>query len=129
MRYQNCQQEASMNSAKRFVIICGLCLFPFVFMTPAQEKPSANGKDLYKQNCRICHAKDSSHGEYSPMSLIQEQWKRFFTSKFAFTHKDVNLPGQEKKLLEILTAEQIKIIQKYCLDHAADSEQPQTCSG
>ncbi|MBI3651742.1 MAG: c-type cytochrome [Acidobacteria bacterium] len=118
-----------MNAAKRFVLICGLCLFPLVFLTPAQEKSSTTGKDLFKQNCRVCHSKDSAQGEYSPLSLIQDQWKKFFTTKFASTHKDVRLPGQEKKLLETLTPEQLKTLQKYCIDHAADSEQPQTCSG
>jgi cytochrome c peroxidase len=118
-----------MNSVKRFIAISGLFLIPLVLMTPAQDKASMSGKDLYKQNCRVCHAKDSTHGEYSPMTLIQDQWKRFFNTKFASTHKDVALPGQEKKLLETLTPEQIKILQKYCVDHAADSEQPQTCSG
>lgn len=117
-----------MNLAKRLVIICGFFLFPLVFITPAQEKSPVSGKDLYKQNCRVCHAKDSPQGEYSPLSLIQDQWKKFYTTKLAATHIDVKVPGQEKKLLDTLTAEQIKAIQKYCVDHAADSEQPQTCS-
>jgi hypothetical protein len=38
------------------------------------------------------------------------------------------LPQQNKKLLEMLTPLQIEKIQKFCVDHAADSEQPQTCS-
>ena len=89
----------------------------------------ANGKDLYKQNCRACHDKGSPHGEYSPSSLIQDQWETFFKNKLAGTHKDAAAPGQDgKKLLETLTPEQMKAIQKFCVEHAADSEQPQTCS-
>jgi mono/diheme cytochrome c family protein len=116
-----------MRSGKRLLLIVWFILLALVMVTPASEK-TASGKELYRQNCRVCHEKGSPDGEYSPMSLIQDQWKEFFETKYAATHKEVQLPGQSKKLLEALTPEQIKIIQKYCIDHAADSEQPQTCS-
>lgn len=92
--------------------------------SPADE----NGKDLFKLDCKICHAKDSANGEYTPMSLTQDQWKAFFDKKLATTHKEVVLESAKKKLLEFLTPEQIGKIRKFCVDHAADSEQPQTCS-
>lgn len=87
-----------------------------------------DGKELYKQNCRVCHDKDSPNGEYSPMSLTQDQWKAFFKNKFETKHKDVMFDREKKKLVEFLTTDKIQTIQKYCVDHAADSEQPQTCS-
>ncbi|MBS1795080.1 MAG: cytochrome c [Acidobacteria bacterium] len=87
-----------------------------------------NGKELFKQNCRVCHEKDSPNGEFTPMSLTQDQWKAFFKNKFEAKHKDVILDREKKKLLEFLTTQQIEAIQKFCVDHAADSEQPQTCS-
>ncbi len=87
-----------------------------------------SGKDLYKIDCKVCHAKDSPHGEYTPMSLTQDQWRTFFDKKFEKTHKEVVLDEQKKKLLEFLSPDQIKKIKKFCVDHAADSEQPQTCS-
>jgi hypothetical protein len=87
-----------------------------------------NGKDLYKMDCKVCHEKGSPHGEYTPMSLTQDQWKKFFENKLAPTHKDVVLKSENKKLLEFLSPEQISKIKKFCVDHAADSEQPQTCS-
>ena len=90
---------------------------------------SKSGKDLYKQNCRVCHEANSPNGEYSPMSLTQDQWKKFFKNKLAPAHKDTSLPGVNQKLLETLTPEQLKAIEKFAVDHAADSEQPQTCSG
>lgn len=90
------------------------------------KQPS--GKELYKQNCRVCHEKDSPFGEYAPMTLIQDQWKAFFKDRLVPTHKDLAIPGQPQKLLDALTPEQLKAIEKYVVDHAADSEQPQTCS-
>lgn len=87
-----------------------------------------NGKDLYKQNCRVCHEKGSPNGEYTPMTLIQDQWKSFFKSKLTPVHNKAVVPGQNQKLLETLKPEQLKLIEKFCVDHAADSEQPQTCS-
>ena len=86
------------------------------------------GKELYKQNCRVCHGQGSQFGEYTPLTLIQDQWKSFFKEKFVPTHKDVVVPGQTQKLLDALTPEQIRTLEKFCIDHAADSEQPQTCS-
>ncbi len=93
----------------------------------AGDKPG-DPKNLYKQNCRVCHDKGSPNGEYSPLTLIQDQWSSFFKDKFAAAHKDAVLPGRSEKLLDVLTPAQLKAIQKFCIDHAADSEQPQTCS-
>lgn len=105
----------------------------FIAMTSTATRVSydgkkENGKDLYKVNCKVCHEKGSPNGEYTPMSLTQDQWKKFFDEKLATTHKDVLLKAENKKLLEFLTKEQVTKIKKFCVDHAADSEQPQTCS-
>jgi len=116
-----------MQFAKRLLAISWLIALALVAVVPAGDK-GPGGKELYKQNCRVCHEKASPNGEYSPLTLIQDQWKNFFANKFQSTHQSAVLPGQNKKLLEALTPDQIKSIQKFCVDHAADSEQPQTCS-
>ena len=90
---------------------------------------SKSGKELYKQNCRVCHEKNSANGEYTPLSLTQDQWKSFFKTKLIQKHKEVRMPNQEMNVLDVLTPEQLKAIEKFTIDHAADSEQPQTCSG
>lgn len=86
-----------------------------------------NGKELYRNNCKVCHDKGSSHGQFTPMTLTQDQWRRFFTAKLLPAHKSAVHPGSGKKLLESLSPDEMKAIQRFCVDHAADSEQPATC--
>jgi len=92
----------------------------------AADKPQ-DGKAMYRNNCKVCHDKGSKSGVYTPMTLTQDQWRRFFTTKLATSHKSAVHPTIGKKLFEILTPDQIKAIQRFCVDHAADSEQPATC--
>lgn len=86
-----------------------------------------NGKELYRDNCRVCHDKGSPHKQYTPMTLAQAQWRSFFATTLVPSHKTAVHPKTGKKLLESLTPEQIKAIQRFAIDHAADSEQPATC--
>ena len=55
-------------------------------------KKKAKGQDLYKEFCNPCHGADADAGEYNPMTLIQDQWERFFDDKFVKSHQDVCLP-------------------------------------
>jgi hypothetical protein len=88
----------------------------------------AKGKDLYKEFCKPCHDKDSPNGEYTPMSLIQDQWERFFDKKFVASHKDlIDEKHEGKKVTDAISEENLKKIKKFAIDHAADSEQPMTC--
>lgn len=116
-----------MRFVKILLTVSILSVFFLMGETSAYQKEKS-GKELFKQNCRVCHAPDSKFGEYSPMSLIQDQWKKFFKMKFTLRHQGVVVPEKGTPLLETLTPEQLKIIEKYCIDGAADSEHPQTCS-
>ncbi|MGE0452057.1 MAG: c-type cytochrome [Vicinamibacteria bacterium] len=85
-----------------------------------------NGQDLYKTNCKACHAAGSPHGEYTPMTLIQEQWERFFDKKYVAKHEGAAFTDG-RKVLDAITPEMLAKIRKFAIDHAADSEQPMTC--
>jgi hypothetical protein len=85
-------------------------------------------KDIYKMACKPCHTEDAEAGEYTPMSLIGEQWEEFFDELIADSHKDLACPqDKDAKLLEILDKDILKKLRAFCVDHAADSEQPMTC--
>jgi len=87
-----------------------------------------SGKDLYRNYCKVCHLADSENGEYTPMSLIMDQWEDFFDGEFTETHKAVIDPQDEtKKVTDMFDKDMLKKIKKFCVDHAADSEAPMTC--
>ncbi len=104
-----------------------LLLLTAVFILLVASAAAEDGKTLYRNNCKVCHDKGSPHGQYTPMTLTQEQWRRFFSAKLVPAHKNAVHPKAGKKLLEFLTPEQMKAIQRFAIDHAADSEQPATC--
>ncbi len=93
-----------------------------------EEVKELSGKDLYKNNCKVCHLEDSEAGEYTPMSLISEQWEEFFDELWIETHGEVACPKDETKTVtDMWDAGMLKAVRKFCVDHAADSEQPMTC--
>ena len=91
------------------------------------KKGKTSGKVLYRNTCKPCHGPNSPNGEYSPLTLIQDQWDRFFDKKLVKTHADVEVPGQPGTKLLDLDPEIINKIRKFSVDHAADSESPMTC--
>lgn len=95
---------------------------------PSGSATAADGKELYKEYCKGCHEADSPHGEYTPMSLIQDQWTRFFDKKYVRTHKDViDEKHGGKPVTETISPDDLELIKKFAIDGAADSEHPMTC--
>ena len=91
-------------------------------------KKKAKGVDLYKEYCKSCHDEGSENGEYTPMTLIQDQWDRFFNEKYLETHEGVTDPNHDNlPVTEAISAEDLEKISKWTIDHAADSEHPMTC--
>ena len=76
------------------------------------------GKFLFKKNCKTCHIASAACGEVTPLTKTQAQWDRFFE-----TDKHSKNPEAVKNV----TPEEMKDIQQFLFDHAADSDQPQTC--
>ena len=75
------------------------------------------GKYLYKKHCKSCHSEEGKGGELTPMSKTMAQWDRFFKKNGdQCAEKAGGL--KEKDVLDI---------NQFLFDHAADSDQPQTC--
>ncbi len=122
--------EVNVNVETRTVSFV-LCLLPALLLgwgLAGAEGKAPDGKTLFREYCKPCHGPDSPHGEVTPMSLIQEQWERFFKEKLRPSHEKLGDPkGSGKKLFEVLTPEMLEKLKKFAVDHAADSEQPMTC--
>jgi len=92
------------------------------------KEEKIDGKELFKNHCKTCHGEDADAGEYTPMTLIEEQWEEFFDELWVETHGEVACPKDEKKtVVDMWSTEMLKAVRKFCIDHAADSEQPMTC--
>ena len=76
------------------------------------------GKHLFKKNCKVCHDEGSKGGELTPMSKTMAQWDRYFKRK-AKKH-----PGD---VMTKLKKKDLKDINQFLFNSAADSPSPATC--
>ncbi len=94
----------------------------------AIAKKKASGQDLYKEYCKPCHMEDSDAGEYTPMTLIMDQWDRFFDEKYVPSHEKVLDPAHDDTpVTDVISDDDLETIRDWVVDHAADSEHPMTC--
>lgn len=107
-----------MNRNGKLLIGLTLLVFAATVAFAAEGGNPKKGKFLFKKNCKQCHTADAACGEITPLKKTQAQWDRFFE---ADTH--VKNPEAVKNI----TPEEMKDIQQFLFDHAADSDQPQTC--
>jgi hypothetical protein len=112
------------------ILAVALVALPAWAEEAAEETDHAEmkGIELYRSLCKPCHLEDSDAGEYTPMSLIMEQWDEFYDGIFVETHGEIPAPGEDAKMVpDLFDKDMIKKLRKFCVDHAADSEQPMTC--
>ena len=109
--------------------VVGVAMAAFVLVTPAWAETSVEeAQRLYREHCRHCHDDGSPHGEYTPMTLIQAQWERFFDRKFERKHrKVVDDKFGGVPVTEAMSPEVLEKIRNFAIDHAADTDQPMTC--
>lgn len=117
-----------MKSLASVSVLAAAGLSLLLITAGASAEEAVPGKDLYRDYCKSCHAAGSPHGEYTPLTLIQSQWERFFDRKYVRTHKKVMDEAHEgKPVTEVITPEILEQIRNFAIDHAADSESPMTC--
>lgn len=86
-----------------------------------------DGITLFKTYCKTCHGEDAEAGEYSPLDLIMDQWDEVFDA-MEESHAEAVLESTDgKSVPEFLGGKLLDKIRKFCVDHAADSEEPMTC--
>ena len=120
-----------MQFATQHQVFTGLLLAAILIVVGTQSAAAADpvrGQDEYKEYCKGCHTSSSPHGEYTPMSLIQSQWIRFFDKRFERTHKDVTDSERDNKpITESIPPDVLEAIRDFAVEHAADTENPMTC--
>ncbi len=113
--------------------VCGVALIAGATWSLAASAMSPSeieeAQQLYREHCRHCHDDGSENGYYTPMSLIQAQWERFFDRKFERKHRKVM---DEKfggvPVTEAISPEDLEKIRRFSIEHAADTDQPMTCN-
>ena len=86
---------------------------------PATKGNEGKGKYYFKQTCKNCHTKGAAGGEVSPLTKTIAQWKGYFV-------KGKHSGGAEA-LTKFMTGEQLRDVETFLVNHAADSLQPETC--
>jgi hypothetical protein len=79
------------------------------------------GKYLWKTNCKVCHVEGAEGGVLSPSTKTIKYWSDFFDTKNA----KAAIEEKCKKFPEA----NLKDIRQYTIEHAKDSDQPETCGG
>lgn len=89
--------------------------------TLAEDKKGSDkkGKFLFRSKCKECHWPEEEGGDVTPITYTQAQWKSFFERNKHKRKKDV--------WTEVFTPEELLHIKTYLINHASDSEQPETC--
>ncbi len=86
----------------------------------AADGPNAKkGKYLWKTNCKTCHVEGAEGGVLSPSTKTVKFWTDFFDQPNA----NPIINEKCKKFPEA----NMKDIRQYMLEHAKDSDQPETC--
>ena len=100
------------------VLLVGLILSAFCVSSvmAVEGGNSRKGKHLFKKNCKSCHSVGAEGGELTPMSKTMKQWDRFFDK--------AEHPGD---LFKSTSEKDLKDINQFLYDKAADSPSPETC--
>lgn len=107
-----------MKQLGKTLIILTLVVCTATLVLAAEGGNPKKGKYLFKKNCKPCHVAGAEGGALTPLSKTMSQWDRFFSRD---KHK------AKPEVLKGLSEQDLKDINQFLYDHAADSDQPQTC--
>lgn len=103
----------------RSVQIAVLGAAVLVAATIGPKGNEGKGKYYFKQTCKDCHTKGAKGGEVTPLTKTMAQWKSYFV-------KGKHAGGSEI-LTKFMTGDQLRDVETFLVNHAADSLQPETC--
>jgi len=105
-----------MKKVLKSTLLIALAALVATSVMAAEGGNPRKGKYLYKKTCKACHSQGAEGGEMTPMSKTQKQWDRVFDK-----------PKHDPEAWKGLSEQDLKDINQFLYDHAADSDQPQTC--
>jgi len=107
-----------MKHTGKLLTLIVLLVFAATIAVAAEGGNAKKGKYLYKKTCKTCHGDGTEGKKLTPLSKTQAQWDRFFQKD---KHK------AKPDAIKGLSEQDLKDIQQFLFDHAADSDQPETC--
>lgn len=107
-----------MKTLSKVIAISSLVAFCASAALAAEGGNPKKGKYLFKKSCKSCHEAGAEGGAITPLSKTMSQWDRFFDRD---KHKG------KPEVWGQFSEQDLKDIQQFLFDHAADSDQPQTC--
>lgn len=107
-----------MSTTRSFLVLLLCAVLGTSLALAAEGGNPKKGKHLFKKNCKTCHTADAACGEVTPLTKTQAQWDRFF---------ETDKHSKKPDAVQNISPEEMRDIQQFLFDHAADSDQPQTC--
>jgi cytochrome c5 len=107
-----------MKTLQKLFVALLLVTFASTVVVAAEGGNPKKGKYLFKKNCKTCHSEGASAIDLTPLAKTQAQWDHFF-------EKDKH--EKKPEVFKGMSEQDLKDIQQFLFDHAADSPQPQTC--
>jgi len=108
-----------MQRSRPTILMLAVVMALALAVSAASKGNETKGKYYFKQTCKTCHTKGAVGGEITPLNKKMNQWTAYFQ---AGTHAH----GKEP-LTKYVSEEQLRDVQAFLTNHAADSLQPETC--
>ena len=99
------------------IALGGAALVP---AAPQAKGNESKGRYYFRQTCKTCHTKGAKGGEVTPLTKTQAQWRAWFL-------KARHAGGTEALTAVMADEVQLRDVQTFLVNHAADSLQPETC--
>ncbi len=108
-------------SLSRFsrLLLTGVACTGLLCAATAGKGNEGKGRYYFRQTCKECHTKGAKGGEVTPLTKTQAQWKTYFLK--------AKHSGGAEVLTKVMPADQLRDVETFLVNHAADSLQPETC--